>query len=208
VTAPDAASGARPDCPTCGKPAAVCVCDRCARMPVTRRLVILQHPQEQDRVLGTVPLLEGVVGAERRVGLSWPNLAAVAGEGGRWAVVWPGQLPRALTAAEASVPVLALDRRGERVAVDHDGFVLLDGSWSQAKALWWRNAWLLRLDRIVLAPRAPSIYGKLRQEPRKSFVSTLEAAAEVLVAAGEPEDVRGALHRAMRTMVQRARDAG
>lgn len=194
-------------CAACGKPPAVCVCDRCPRLPLGRRVVVLQHPQEQDRVLGTVPLLESTVGAERRVGLSWPNLAAVAGEGGRWAVVWPGQLPRALTAAEAALPVVALDRRGERARVDHDGFLLLDGSWSQAKALWWRNPWLLRLDRVVLSPRAPSIYGKLRREPRKSFVSTLEAAADVLVAAGEAEEVRTTLHRAMRTLVQRARDA-
>jgi predicted tellurium resistance membrane protein TerC len=68
-----------------------------------------------------------------------------------------------------------------------------------------RNAWLLRLDRVVLCPSAPSIYGRLRREPRKSFVSTLEAAADVLVAAGEPEELRTTLHRAMRTLVQRAR---
>lgn len=203
AASPDAA------CPTCGKPPAVCVCDRCTPVAVTRRVVVLQHPQEQDRVLGTVPLLEAIVGARRVVGLSWANLAAVTGGAeGRWAVVWPAQLPRALTPAEEQLPVLAMDRAGQRVPVDHDGFLLLDGSWSQAKALWWRNPWLLRLDRVLLSPRAPSIYGRLRKEPRRSYVSTLEAAADVLVAAGEPEDARGALHRAMRTLVQRARDAG
>lgn len=80
-------------CATCGKPPEVCVCDRSPRLNVGRRVVVLQHPQEQDRVLGTVPLLEATVGAERRVGLSWPNLAAVAGEGGRWAVVCCNMLP-------------------------------------------------------------------------------------------------------------------
>ena len=195
-------------CETCGKPRAVCVCDRCGRLALGRRVVVLQHPQEQDRLLGTVPLLEVALAAERRVGLSWPNLAAVTGgAGGRWGVVWPGQLPRALTAAESALRVVAMDRRGERVDLGFDGILLLDGSWSQAKALWWRNPWLVKLDRVVLSPRAPSIYGRMRKEPRPTFVSTLEAAADVLVACGEPEEVRATLHRAMRTMVQRARDA-
>jgi DTW domain-containing protein YfiP len=207
MTTPDASPPGA--CPTCHKPTAVCVCDRCAPVPVRRRVVVLQHPQEQDRVLGTVPLLEAIVGAKRVVGLSWPNLAAVAGEGaGRWAVVWPSQLPKEVAPVEPSPPVRAMDRHGVKVKLDHEGYILLDGSWSQGKALWWRNAWLLRLDRVVLSPANPSIYGRLRKEPRPSYVSTLEAAADVLVASGEDEAVRGALHRAMRTLVQRARDAG
>ena len=85
--------------------------------------------------------------------------------------------------------------------------VVLDGTWTQAKALWWRNPWLLKLDRIVVQPKEPSIYGKLRKEPRAGFVSTLEAVADALAAHGEREEVSAALRRAMRTMVQRARDA-
>src|SRR5204862_7870678 len=27
-----------------------------------------------------------------------------------------------------------------------DGIVLLDGSWKEAKTLWWRNPWLLKLQ--------------------------------------------------------------
>ena len=34
-----------------------------------------------------------------------------------------------------------------------DGVVLLDGSWSEAKTLWWRNPWLLKLRRLVLDPQ-------------------------------------------------------
>jgi DTW domain-containing protein len=193
-------------CERCGKPAAVCVCDRSPAHPIGRRVVVLQHPQEQDRLLGTVPILEQVVGAERAVGLSWSNLEAAApGATGRWAVVWPMQLP---AEPQGDAPVVAMDRRGQPCDPAFDGVLLLDGSWSQAKALWWRNAWLLKLDRIVLRPRSPSIYGKLRREPRPTFVSTLEACADVLVACGEPEEVRATLHRAMRTLVQRARDAG
>lgn len=185
------------------------MCDRCERVGCGLSVLVLQHPQEEDRVLGTVPLLEAVVGAERRVGLSWPNLAAARGQAadGRWAVVWPQQLPEGAPTPTAG-QVLHLDRAGKPTEEPLQGIVLLDGSWSQAKALWWRNAWLLKLDRVVLAPKEASIYGRLRREPRPAWVSTLEAAADTLVALGEPSETGAALKRAMRTMVQRARDAG
>ena len=39
-------------------------------------ILVLQHPQEQDRVLGTARLLAGsLVHAKVVVGLSWRNLA-------------------------------------------------------------------------------------------------------------------------------------
>ena len=63
-------------CPRCHKPEPVCVCDRASPLAVRSRVLVLQHPQEQDRILGTVPILERMVGATRAVGLSWPNLAA------------------------------------------------------------------------------------------------------------------------------------
>ncbi len=63
-----------------------------------------------------------------------------------------------------------------------EGIILLDGSWAQAKALWWRNPWLLKLRRLVLAPPHPSLYGALRREPREDSVSTIEAAAFCLAA--------------------------
>ena len=61
-----------------------------------------------------------------------------------------------------------------------EGIVVLDGSWREAKTLWWRNAWLLKLNRIVLNPLKPAIYNALRKEPRRESVSTLEAVAMVL----------------------------
>ena len=48
---------------------------------------------------------------------------------------------------------------------------MLDGTWSQAKALWWRNAWMLKCQRVILGPAQPSRYGKLRKEPRGDGLS-------------------------------------
>jgi DTW domain-containing protein YfiP len=63
---------------------------------------------------------------------------------------------------------------------DIEGVVLLDGTWSQAKALWWRNPWMLKCQRVVLAPGWTSRYGKLRREPRRDGLATIEAAAIML----------------------------
>jgi len=104
---------------------------------------------------------------------------------------------------------VVIDRKGRlRDLKRHglEGIIVLDGTWSQAKTLWWRNAWLLKLPRVVLKPREPSIYGRLRKEPRKEWVSTLEAIGDVLPALGEPEAVRSNLRRLLRTLLQRARD--
>jgi DTW domain-containing protein YfiP len=74
-----------------------------------------------------------------------------------------------------------------------EGIVALDGTWAQAKTLWWRNAWLLKLKRLVLHPSRPSMYGKLRKEPRRECLSTIESVAEALDGLGEDPSVGEAL---------------
>lgn len=195
-------------CATCHRPEAICVCDRVTSLPCRTSVLILQHPAEPDEVLGTAQILAASLPTCRiRTGLSWPSLAGAWGEAptGRWAVLWNKQLPDGASPSDA--PVVRLARDGAEVATPGlEGVVVLDGTWSQAKALWWRNPWLLDLDRLVLRPREAGIYGRVRKEPSPLSVSTLEAVAEALVANGEPAETRDALRRWMRTLVQRARD--
>jgi hypothetical protein len=69
-----------PVCPRCLKPQPLCVCDEI--QPIANRitLLILQHPQEQDRLLGTARLAaQQFAQATLRVGLSWPSLAKALG---------------------------------------------------------------------------------------------------------------------------------
>src|SRR5258708_27592240 len=182
-------SPAAQTCPDCRKPAGLCVCAAIAPIRTRAALVILQHPQEQDHALGTAYLAHRQFANSRLlVGLSWPSLAAALGrpnaDARRWGVLYLG--PHKPAAASRVLSVI--DAEGTPLAdPDHliaalDGIILLDGSWSQAKALWWRNPWLLKLRRLVLAPPRPSLYGALRKEPRDDSVSTLEAAAWCLAA--------------------------
>jgi DTW domain-containing protein YfiP len=202
-------------CAACGKPRAICVCDRVVPLPTRTRVLVLRHPQEDDAVLGTAPLLAcSLPSCIVKTGLSWASLARALGEGkvdaARWGVIFPTKLDRDLAERLAREHVLVLDRKGRprpEGAPPLEGVVVLDGTWRQAKTLWWRNPWLLKLARVALSPREPSIYGRLRKEPRREWVSTLEAVADVLVALGEPEETRAQLRRLMRTMAQRARDA-
>ncbi|HVJ52097.1 MAG TPA: tRNA-uridine aminocarboxypropyltransferase [Aliidongia sp.] len=183
-------------CPDCQKPSALCVCAGIEPFANKVELVILQHPQEQDRELGTARLaIRHFRTARLAIGLSWPNLAKLVGrpvQPQRWGVLYLG--PAHLSAEATEREILVLDRKGvplpeqDRILGELEGVILLDGSWSQAKALWWRNPWLLKTRRIVLNPRRPSRYGRLRKEPRRDSVSTLEAAAMILARLeGKPE---------------------
>lgn len=152
-------------------------------------VLILQHPQEKAEPLATVPLLASQLkNATLRIGLSWPNLTAALGEAvepRRWGVLYLGS---AKPMAKDQGPLIAVDKQGEPVGDQErafaglEGLILLDGSWSEAKSMWWRNPWLLKCRRLVLNPAAPSRYGALRHEPRRESLSTIEAAAMALEA--------------------------
>lgn len=191
-------------CDTCHRPSAACVCDRIVQYPTKRRILILQHPQEQDALLGSAQILDASLPrAQIVVGLSWRNLAHALGEEGvdaqRWAVLFPDS---------ESEGDQVTGRGGVLSAPsDLEGIVVLDGTWSKAKTLWWRNPWLLKLKRMTLKPGQPSIYGRLRAEPRREFVSTLESVAAALTLCGEPPEIEAGLSRVFRTLVQRVRDA-
>src|SRR4030081_761018 len=177
---------AMPDCPRCLKPLALCICDSITPIASRVSLLILQHPQEQDRALGTARLTAlHFKNAVLKIGLSWPSLSKALGrpvhDPSRWAVLYLGSAK--VAELETARDVVAINRKGEiednqrAILKDIEGIVLLDGTWSQAKALWWRNAWMLKCQRVILGPARPSRYGKLRREPHGDGLSTIEAAA-------------------------------
>jgi DTW domain-containing protein len=151
-------------------------------------VMILQHPREKKEALATAALTRRVLArAELVIGLSWPNLGRILGrpvDAQRWAVLYLGSARPA--GFDFEHEIVAVDRRGEPTADQNamrrglEGVVLLDGSWSEAKTLWWRSPWLLKLHRIVLNPQHKSRFGGIRREPRREALSTLEAAALLL----------------------------
>ncbi len=200
-------------CKNCEKPLDLCVC--AALAPVDNRVsvVILRHPQEQDRVLGTarIAILQ-LKNAMLKTGLSWPSLAKIIGRPAdpkHWGVLYLGT---ARTSAPLAPRILTVVNKNGEAAPDQDdslkaleGIILLDGNWQQAKALWWRNAWMLKCRRLVLQPPRVSLYGNLRKEPRAESVSTLEAAAYTLAVLDEDKALADKILPPFRLLLEKAR---
>jgi DTW domain-containing protein len=210
-----ALAAAAPDCPHCHKPMPLCVCDGVTPIESGIDLLILQHPQEQDRALGTARLT--AMHFERavlKIGLSWPSLSKALGrtvvDPSRWAVLYLGSAKAA--DLETTAEVVAINRKGEMAENQRailrgiEGVVLLDGTWSQAKALWWRNPWMLKCQRLILGPSQPSRYGKLRREPRRDGLSTIEAAGLVLSRLEGRPDIAETLNTSFIQMLKRYRE--
>lgn len=211
---PAAPADPNAECPRCLKPRSLCVCEGIAPIDNKVSLLILQHPQEQDRELGTARLTAlHFKDALLKIGLSWPSLTKILGrptDPQRWAILYLGSVKAKAVLPERDIVVV--NKSGN--AVDHqdsalreiDGIILLDGTWSQAKALWWRNGWMLKCKRVVLGPKRSSRYGKLRREPRSDGLSTIEAAAMLLARLERKSEIETALHASFERLLARYRE--
>jgi tRNA-uridine aminocarboxypropyltransferase len=193
----------------------LCICDSVTPIENRIAVLILQHPQEQDRALGTARLTaRHFKDAVVKIGLSWPSLSKALGrtvhDPSRWAVLYLGSAK--VSEFDTDAEIVAINRKGEMeegqraILKDIEGIVLLDGTWSQAKALWWRNAWMLKCQRVILGPRQPSRYGHLRKEPRRDGLSTIEAAGLVLGALEKRPDIAATLNASFERMLARYRE--
>lgn len=190
------------DCSRCNKPESLCVCADLRALSTRLHVLILQHPQEPDQERGTAAIAHlALSNSTLKVGLSWPNLRAalsslppsVSITPSRWAVLYWGSGLKLPEGTPIQAGLHFVDRKGQPLPhpptpQEIEGLVVLDGTWSQAKALWWRNPWLIKLKRGVLVPSRPSLYGALRREPRRECLSTIEAISESLAALGESEN--------------------
>lgn len=204
-----------PVCPYCLKPMSLSVCDSVTPIANRVELLVLAHPQEQDKLIGTGRLaVHHLAKAIFKVGLSWPRLGKALGREAdpkRWGVLFLGSIKPEDFPPGRDVAVF--DRQGKALVNQDaalrnlDGVVILDGTWSQAKTLWWRNAWVLKCPRIALKPKSPSLYGRVRREPRRDGLSTIEAAAFLISRLEDRPEVEKQMLSTFRRMLQRYRDA-
>ena len=204
-------------CERCQKPSDLCVCDKIRTYSTRTHVLILQHPQEPDKDLGSARIAHlSLPNSTLKIGLSWRNLSAALGREAhpsRWAVLYLGsgikggekrkgadksQSPSLHFVTKQGAPIPAMDQEIE-------GIVILDGTWSQAKTLWWRNAWLLKLKRAILTPSRKSLYRELRREPRSECLSTIESISESLEALGEEAAVGNGLRDVFGELLDRQR---
>src|SRR5947199_4329938 len=105
-----------PDCPDCRKPLPLCICDSVTPIDNRISLLILQHPQEQDRALGTARLTAlHFRNTAVRIGLSWPSLSKALGrqvaDPSRWAVLYLGSAKVADLGTDRDI--VAINRKDE-----------------------------------------------------------------------------------------------
>lgn len=196
-------------CSKCDKQIKLCVCTDAEPFDNEHFVLILQHPQEQDKELGTAKIVCSMLkNSQLEIALSRPGLASILKrptDPKKWGVLYLG----AQNETPVAAGLYALSRKGsllpesEAVLEALEGLILLDGSWAQAKALWWRNPWLLKTRRLVLVPEKRSLYGKLRKEPRRESVSTLEATAQALSFLGESPTLSEGLMTAFQNLLEK-----
>ncbi len=175
-------------CSNCFRPKNGCICEKVISFPNRLQVIILQHPQEQFKLLNSARLAHlALKNSKIKIGLSWPNFKTVAGSDelpSKWGILY-------LSSSKSSKPCQVIDRHKKEVEDTSflRGIIALDGSWKQAKALWWRNPWFLRLNRITLNPRHPSMRGQTKAEG----MSTVEAIAMALGCLGENPQISESL---------------
>ncbi len=168
-------------CPVCLRPREHCFCGKVPVLKNALTILILQHPQERYKLLNSALLTHTMLhNSVLRIGLCWRNFRHALGEEAdpqTWGVLFlkgKGDPDRMIS---------FFDRKHRPLSSSpaFKGLVLIDGSWKQAKTLWWRNPWLLKLNRILLNPQRASI----RPQVKKEGLSTIEAAAFALECLGE-----------------------
>jgi DTW domain-containing protein len=170
-------------CKTCLRPAEQCFCNKVSWLENPIKILILQHPQEQFKLLNSAILCaRALENCSVKVGLSWRNLSHALAEetdAREWGVLHLKGI------VDPSRKIELFDTRKKRllpITTKFAGIVVLDGSWKQAKAMWWRNPWLLKLSRITLNPEHKSLRGQVK----KGGLSTVEAVAMVLDCLAQP----------------------
>lgn len=145
----------------------LCVCDALPLLDLDTTLVVALHRDEEKKTTNTGRLAalcltrsHVVVHGERGQVTAPPPFDRT-----RAVVLFPSSEARVLSRADAAQGPLTL--------------VVPDGNWRQADKMTRRLEWMRDLPRVVLADDAPTTY-RLRSEPRRGGLATMEAIARAL----------------------------
>jgi DTW domain-containing protein YfiP len=159
----------RAECPRCRRPTVVCYCAHLPRLDTHNRVLVLQHPRERDKAVGTAHMASLCLPQSHvAVGVDFSRDSAVDGylndANAPPILLFPSEDARDLDTAPPE----------HRVTL-----VVIDGTWHQARAILRKNHALLTMPRYGFRPARPSEY-RIRREPREDYVSTIEAMALAL----------------------------
>lgn len=160
-------------CSQCGKAHKVCICSVITPLHSDVELIILQHPTEEHRPMGTARILslslnnsQVLIGEDFRQDETLNSL--LSEEGVAHYVLYPSD-----TSIAAS-DVIALHQPQQKVRV-----ILLDGTWKKAFKMWQINTQLHALPALHLPTDLKGNY-RIRKAPSDNALSTVEAGYHLL----------------------------
>lgn len=175
------------------------MCGKTVPFGTAAKILILQHPQEQYKLLNSAMLAHrALANSVLRVGLSWRNLSHALDEEAD-ADAWAVLLLKGIKEPSRKLEMFSPKNLLLAISTRFKGIIVIDGSWKQAKAMWWRNPWLLRLNRITLNPDHPS----LRGQAKRHGLATIEAIAMALDCLGENPEVGKSLRKQYEELIIR-----
>lgn len=158
-------------CSQCGKARKACICDNIVALDSQVELIILQHPTEEHRPMGTARILSlSLVNSRLLVGEDFREHGELnqllAEPDVEHFVLYPSDV--SLSAADVALPIEKKIR-----------IILLDGTWKKAFKMWQLNTQLHHLPCLHLPEDLKGNY-RIRKAPSENALSTVEAGFHVL----------------------------
>jgi len=194
----------RARCPSCGRATVACACAACARaldvdglglIANACEIVIIQDRKEFRRALGSAAIAKRALAKcevtwyeENEDGTMDAPIPRCGVE--RAGMLWPSDDAMDLKAYCA----MDID---ERPALEV--LVVIDSTWSRAKAMYHAIPWLAKTRKYVVEPKRLSNY-RIRAQPNARFLSTAECVSQALMEL-EPNSRAYLLERAFDYMI-------
>lgn len=171
-------------CPHCRLASPACVCRYVDQQDNRYPVLILQHPDESQKPLGTAKLIQ--LGLAKcliinQLNLSFEQYRSALAELGMTSALLLHHLYRPEMQRDVQID-LSSTMQELKVAPNglfFDGLVLVDGTFRNVRELFLVNEWLNDLPRLVMKNTKPSRY-RLRKSNVNDALSSIEAVSEIL----------------------------
>ena len=166
-------------CQQCSKPETACLCQFLSRQTNTIAVIILRHPDEVSKALGTAKLASLGLSKSKVV----TSLAIAETEVISYLAEFSCSEPLLIypQALNDDCPHYVYDFEKERFTSSslnkqYDSIILLDGTWRNTRELLHRNEWLKNTATLNLMNVGESRY-RIRQAKQEGALATIEAVA-------------------------------
>lgn len=178
---------ARQWCQKCNKVQSMCICHMITLIDNKYKLIILQHPSEANKAVGTARILSLSL-AKCELYCQEVLPAEVLQNGPTFLLYPPAEGEPIISASDQAFP-------------ENSQFILLDGSWKKVYRLLQLNSQLASLPKVALDICEPSQY-TIRKSSKENGVSSVEAGFYLLSQLEHQSDKFQPLLDAFQGMIQ------